>query len=138
MTKENGNNNVFNEGMGYSFIAPKSVIACACGCGFEPQKSALWFLYSLSREYNKHFQKNLLVTSGARCYEHNAAVGGKPNSAHTVGLAFDVAFANSRECFVLVRHLYNMGIRRLGINFAKMFIHFDIDPTLPQDVLFKY
>lgn len=121
-----------------AFINKDSTLACACGCGFKPKDSALWFLESLSREYNAKFQKELYVTSGARCYAHNADVGGKPNSAHIKGLAFDVAFFSSRECYCITAHLYKMGIRRIGINFAKSFIHFDIDPELPQDVLFKY
>lgn len=121
-----------------TYIDTHSTINCACGCGFKPKDSALWFLESLAREYNAKFQKELYVTSGARCFAHNADVGGKPNSAHTNGLAFDVAFANSSECFVLIAHLFKMGVPRIGINFAKSFIHFDIDTSLPQNVLFKY
>ena len=121
-----------------SFINKQSTIECACGCGFKPKESALWFLESLAREYNAKFQKELYVTSGARCFAHNANVGGKPNSAHTKGLAFDVAYFSSRECYVIMAHLFKMGVRRIGINFAKSFIHFDIDTDLPQDVLFKY
>lgn len=121
-----------------SFITKNSVIECSCGCGFKPQSTAIWFLESLSREYKTKFNKDLYVTSGARCFSHNAEVGGKPNSAHTKGLAFDVAFSNSKECYCLLNHLFKMGVRRIGINFAKWFIHFDIDNDLPQDVLFKY
>lgn len=121
-----------------TYIDKNSHLECSCGCGFKSKDSALWFLESLAREYNAKFQKDLYVTSGARCFAHNADVGGKPNSAHTKGLAFDVAFFSSRECFALIAHLYKMGVPRIGINFAKSFIHFDIDTSLPQNVLFKY
>ena len=121
-----------------SYISKNSVLKCSCGCGFEPTNSALWFLESLSRDYHVKFNKDLIVTSGARCVAHNKEVGGVPNSAHTHGLAFDVKFENSRECFALIAHLFKMGVPRIGINFAKSFIHFDIDTSLPQNVLFKY
>lgn len=121
-----------------AFINKNSTLDCACGCGFKPTNSALWFLESLSRDYHAKFNKDLYVTSGARCFAHNADVGGVANSAHTKGLAFDVMFENSRECFALIAHLFKMGVPRIGINFAKSFIHFDIDTSLPQNVLFKY
>lgn len=120
------------------YIDERSTIKCACGCGFEPKHSALWFLESLSREYHVRFGKDLLVTSGARCFSHNAEVGGVANSAHVKGLAFDVHFDNSVECYAIMEHLYKMGVPRIGINFSKYFIHFDIDTSLPQRVLFKY
>lgn len=119
-------------------IHKDSTLKCACGCGYEPTKSAMWFLESLSRWYAVKFNKPMYVTSGARCYKHNATVGGVPNSAHTKGLAFDVAYFSSRECYEIVHHLYKMGVTRIGINFNKSFVHFDIDTDLPQNVLFKY
>lgn len=119
-------------------ITKNSVLNCSCGCGFEPTKSAMWFLESLGRWYTVTFNKPLHITSGARCTEHNKAIGGVANSAHTRGLAFDVAFESSRECYEIVHHLFKMGVPRIGLNFAKNFVHFDIDETLPQHVLFKY
>lgn len=116
----------------------ESVIDCSCGCGLKPTKSALWFLESLDRQFTAATGKELYVTSGARCFKHNADVGGVPNSAHVKGLAFDVHFDNSSECYIIVQHLFKMGITRIGINFAKSFVHFDIDSTKPQGVLFKY
>lgn len=121
-----------------TYIHKDSILNCSDGCGMCPTESAMWFLKSLAREYYTKFNKKLYVTSGARCYTHNKAVGGVPNSAHTKGLAFDVHFDNSRETYLILMYLYKMGVPRIGINFAKSFVHFDIDTTLPQNVLFKY
>lgn len=35
--------------------------------------------------------KPLVITSGYRCNKHNLAVGGKPHSQHTQGMAADIA-----------------------------------------------
>lgn len=121
-----------------TYITEQSVLDCADGCGFKPTENALWFLLSLAREYYTKFNKKLHITSGARCYRHNADVGGVANSAHTRGLAFDVHYDNSRETYYIIQHLYKMGVPRIGINFNKSFVHFDIDTSLPQGVLFKY
>lgn len=79
-----------------------------------------------------------IITSGYRCQRHNEEVGGVPTSAHTKGLAVDIAFKNSNQCFKIVRSLYDAGFKRIGINFAKSFVHCDIDTSKPQNVLFKY
>lgn len=120
------------------YVNEHSQLSCADGCGFEATENAKWFLLSLAREYYTKFNKKMYVTSGARCYKHNADVGGVANSAHTRGLAFDVHYDNSRETYFIIGHLYKMGVPRIGINFSKSFVHFDIDTSLPQGVLFKY
>ena len=79
-----------------------------------------------------------IITSGYRCQKHNEEVGGKPNSAHTSGKAVDIAFKNSAQCFRILKALYDSGFKRIGINFAKSFIHCDVDELKPQNVLFKY
>lgn len=121
-----------------NLIDERSVLDCSDGCGMKPTENAMWFLLSLAREFNTRHNKKVLVTSGARCFNHNKEVGGVANSAHTKGLAFDVHYDNSTECYTIVRHLFDMGVPRIGINFAKNFVHFDIDMSLPQNVLFKY
>lgn len=121
-----------------NYISENSVLECSCGCGLKPQDCALWFLESLARQYHIMFNKNIIVSSGARCFSYNSKVGGVSNSAHTKGLAFDVLYSNSKECYAIIKHLMSIGIKRIGINFNKSFVHFDVDPSLPQDVLFKY
>lgn len=79
-----------------------------------------------------------VITSGYRCEKHNQNVGGVADSAHVFGKAVDIAFKNSNQCFKIVKALYDVGFRRIGINFNKSFVHCDIDNTKQQDVLFKY
>ena len=119
-------------------ITKDSIINCPCGCGYQPQRSILWFLDSLGREYQVQTGKLLHVNSGARCYRHNIDVGGVKNSAHVHGLAMDVHFDNSHEAYIILQHLYKLGVPRIGIDFTRKFIHFDVDKSLPQNVLFKY
>ena len=79
-----------------------------------------------------------VITSGYRCEKHNEEVGGKPTSAHMSGKAVDIAFKTSNQCFKIVKALYDSGFKRIGINFAKSFVHCDVDGSKPQNVLFKY
>lgn len=79
-----------------------------------------------------------IITSGYRCEKHNSEVGGVPTSSHTKGLAVDIAFKDSNQCFKIMKSLLDAGFKRIGINFAKSFIHCDIDGAKPQNVLFKY
>ena len=79
-----------------------------------------------------------IITSGYRCQKHNSDVGGVPTSAHTTGKAADIAFKDSAQCFKIIKALYDSGFKRIGINFAKSFVHCDVDGSKPQNVLFKY
>lgn len=79
-----------------------------------------------------------IITSGYRCQKHNSEVGGVPTSSHTKGLAVDIAFKDSNQCFKIMKSLLDAGFKRIGVNFAKSFIHCDIDGSKPQEVLFKY
>lgn len=61
---------------------------CHCGCGQYKADSALIEVLECMRKYA---DCPLIVTSGYRCPDHNAAVGGVPNSYHVLGLAADIA-----------------------------------------------
>jgi len=111
---------------------------CKCGCGLDIDPRLNFILESLSRFFRENTGKSIVVTSGARCPAHNKKVGGVASSAHVSGLAVDVAFANSYECYLINQYLYQIGIQRIGLNFEKSFIHFDIDDTKPKPVYFKY
>ena len=107
-------------------------INCPC-CGLEPKHNALWVLESIAREYKAKFNKALKINSGMRCEKHNTAVGGTKNSAHLEGLAFDLHCPTSQEKYLILKHLFQIGIQRIGV--YKNFIHFDIATDKPQDVV---
>ena len=61
--------------------------ACACGCGFDTIDHATLEILEAVRS---HFGQPVIVTSGARCPEYNARVGGASNSQHLYGRAADI------------------------------------------------
>jgi len=76
------------------------------------------------------------ITSGYRCQQHNAMVGGVSSSSHTRGWAADIACDTSRERFAIVNGLIEAGFTRIGI--ADTFIHVDCDPAKPEEVMWVY
>ena len=77
-----------------------------------------------------------VITSGYRCEKHNKDVGGKTDSAHTKGYAADIKCVDSSSRFKIINALIKVGFKRIGI--ADSFIHCDNDPSLPQEVIWKY
>lgn len=78
----------------------RSEFECSCGCGFGTVDAELLTLLGLVRSY---FREPVVITSGCRCAEHNAKVGGAPNSLHTQGRAADFYVRNVSLASV---HLY--------------------------------
>ena len=76
------------------------------------------------------------ITSGYRCEEHNLKVGGRWGSSHKKGLACDIAYNGSRERYIILKALMDVGINRFGI--AKTYIHCDLDNSKDQDVIWLY
>ena len=72
------------------------------------------------------------ITSGYRTKEHNAEVGGVPNSSHLVGVAADIAVSSGNERYIILNALIKAGFKRIGI--AKTFIHCDTDETKSNSV----
>jgi uncharacterized protein YcbK (DUF882 family) len=77
-----------------------------------------------------------VITSAYRCEKHNAAVGGVPGSAHTKGLAVDIAANGSRNRFIIAQSLMARGLTRIGV--ASSFVHVDVDKAKDQQVLWLY
>ena len=72
------------------------------------------------------------VNSGYRTPEHNAAVGGVPDSAHTRGWAADIAARTLEQKIRIVRAARAVGFNRFGI--YETFVHLDCDPLKRPDV----
>ena len=77
-----------------------------------------------------------IITSGWRCKKHNKTVGGKPDSAHTIGKAVDLAAVDSRQRFWIIYGLINAGFTIIGI--GKDFIHADTDNQKDKEVVWLY
>lgn len=77
-----------------------------------------------------------VITSSWRSKEHNKKVGGKPNSAHTRGLAVDLSARNSSDRHNIIRAAIMAKIARIGV--GKDFIHLDDDKTKPMGVVWLY
>ena len=76
------------------------------------------------------------ITSGYRCKRHNKAVGGTSTSSHTKGLAVDINAKNSRQKYLIVKGLLDVGFTRIGI--GKNFIHVDDDKKKDKKVIWGY
>lgn len=76
------------------------------------------------------------ISSGYRTAAHNAKVEGVDGSAHVAGLAADIRVADGRQRIILVREALVMGFGRIGI--GHNFVHLDVDPTKPQNVMWVY
>lgn len=77
-----------------------------------------------------------VINSAYRSPEHNAKIGGKPNSSHIKGLAVDISVTNSRQRFIVLNALLEVGFTRIGI--ADTFIHVDLDNEKSKDVIWTY
>lgn len=77
-----------------------------------------------------------VITSGYRCRKHNAQIGGVEDSAHTWGVAADIAATSSERRYHIIRGLLEAGITRVGI--GPDFIHADSDEDKPQSVAWLY
>ncbi len=75
----------------------------------------------------------LIINSGYRTLQHNRAIGGVPNSAHTRGLAADISCLDSAFRYQIITEALKLGITRFEI--APAHIHLDADPSLPQNVV---
>lgn len=108
---------------------------CQCGCGMDVSED----LKDLAENAREIAGVPFVITSGARCVTHNKNVNGNPKSAHTLGLAMDIKYSNSYQCFKIIESLIKVGINRIGLNQKKQFIHADIAKDgYPQDVFFDY
>jgi peptidase M15-like protein len=78
------------------------------------------------------------LNSGYRDPGHNLDVGGVPDSEHTYDPAqgADVLCLRSVTRFRMLKELFSMGVRRIGI--GQTFLHVGIAADKPQEVAWHY
>ena len=94
-----------------------------CGCKETLHDPALSAYLQQIRE---HFGKPLKITSGYRCMEHNAAVGGAANSRHTKGQAADFIISGIKP-LQIAQYAEEIGVK--GIGLYDSFVHIDTRST---------
>ena len=109
----------------------KREFACRDNCGFDAISMDL--IYKLEAVHQR-LDKVLIIDDGCRCPTHNAAVGGKADSAHLRGMAADIYCADSSLRFELVNAALAEGFKRIEV--GSNWVHLDIDDSLPQRVMF--
>jgi len=109
-----------------------SEFACPCCGRIEMDSEFLQMLENARVIANIPF----IVTSGFRCEEYNAEVGGVSSSSHVEGYAADIKCEGSRSRYRIVSAAFEAGFNRIGI--AKEFIHLDCDPAKPENVVWVY
>ena len=81
-----------------------------------------------------------IITSGFRCTTNQndlvARGTSQPASSHPLGLAVDVKATDSDARFRIVDAALRAGITRIGV--GKDFIHLDIDPDKPGNLIWLY
>ena len=82
---------------------------CKDGCGMpaEAQANIRALVENVLDPLRERYGKPIYVNSGYRCYRHNAAVGGVPNSQHMRGEAADLRIDGNPE--VLARVIVENG-----------------------------
>ncbi|MBB3231720.1 D-Ala-D-Ala carboxypeptidase family metallohydrolase [Halomonas stenophila] len=98
----------------------RSEFACGCGCGFDTVDAATLEILEAVRT---HFGAPVIVTSGCRCPDHNAAVGGASHSQHLYGRAADIKVRNATPATVhgyIARHFPDASLGLYGT-----FVHVD-------------
>ena len=111
----------------------KSEFTCKCGCGFSDISVRLVHELDKVREL---LGRQLIITSGCRCSDHNRQAGGKENSDHLKGLAADLRVNSSIARFEVLQALLMVGISRIGI--GENFIHVELNDSKPQQVVWLY
>jgi zinc D-Ala-D-Ala carboxypeptidase len=111
-------------------------VTCHCGCGIS---NVSMDLMNRLQQARNEYGKSINLHCVCRCPEHNAKVGGVPDSAHLAsadeaGEAADIGIANDAERFALMKILITLFSR---IEDAPTWIHVDVDSTKPQNVLFR-
>ena len=97
-----------------------------CKCGKCSRTLIDDKLVEYLQQIRSHFNTTVNITSGYRCAEHNAAVGGSSKSNHTLGKAADIQVVGIAPEEV-AKYAENIGIK--GIGCYNNFVHIDTRTT---------
>ena len=111
-----------------------SEFTCKCGCNQGADQMNEQFVMALDMA-RKDAGTSFVIASGYRCARHNANVGGVKESAHTTGMAVDIATFGSEHRAKVLRAVMRY-FNRVGIH--RSFIHVDLDPAKPANVVWLY
>lgn len=108
---------------------------------FSQAEVAQWKLkpemWTLLDKIRGEFGYPIRITSGLRTQAENDALKDSvSDSAHLSGLACDIFCIYSDKRFKLIDVARKNGVNRIGV--GKGFIHLDIDPTKPKEVMWTY
>jgi len=78
----------------------------------------------------------MVVTSGPRCPEYNALIGGAKYSEHIDGDGADILCEDSALRHAILKAAIEEGVNRIGI--GKSFIHLGVSESNSQDVIWCY
>ena len=83
----------------------------------------------------------MVVSSGFRTIQYNRSLielgyPASPNSSHLLGWAVDLVVPDSSKRFLMLEALLDAGFHRIGLGHS--FIHVDLDPNKPSNVLWVY
>ncbi len=116
----------------------KAEIRCRCGCGAG---NISMDLINRLQEVRDRLGLPMRITSGVRCKNHNANVGGSLKSSHVpdesgVSYAVDIACDNSPYREKLLKAVMPV-FDRVGVS-GKGFIHCDVDPNKTAGLCWIY
>lgn len=106
----------------------RSEFQCKCGCGFAVVDYELLEVLNLVRRV---FETPLVITSGCRCPDHNAAEGGARKSRHLYGDAADFRPTLNNPKFdelldEIHEYLLKKFPKKYGIARGGNFVHIDV------------
>lgn len=99
-------------------------LACKC-CGGMPENGIDPRLISVLEGMSNEVGYKLELSCAYRCPEHNASVGGVPNSQHVQGCAADVLLPDSMAVDELADLAERHGADGIGKYYNDQFVHVD-------------
>ena len=100
-------------------------LSCRCGCGLMIGPELVEKLDAIREGYGSP----LVLSSAARCFEHNKSVGGAPGSAHLDGRAADIADPDGSVTLYVLSRLDDLDIYIEDPRFTKGWIHVQTRPS---------